>query len=83
MVLDYAERAQGRSNPLVTRAAPNVDDIALFAGTGIAPAGQILSISDRFVNLLPQDVEGLDIGSNWRLSDTSGEIFGSMSTPLS
>ena len=70
VVLDYAERVQGRSNPLVTRAQPNVDDIALFAGTGIAPAGQIVSISDRFVNLLPQDVEGLDLGFNWRLRDT-------------
>lgn len=70
VVLDYAERVQGRSNPLVTRAPVNADDIALFAGTGIAPAGQIISISDRFVNLLPQDVEGLDIGFNWRLRGT-------------
>ena len=70
VVTDYAERVQGRSNPLVTRAAPNVDDIALFTGTGIAPVGQIISISDRFVNLLPQDVEGLDIGFNWRLRNT-------------
>jgi outer membrane receptor protein involved in Fe transport len=75
VVLDYAERVQGRSNPLVTRAAPNVDDIALFAGTGIAPAGQIISISDRFVNLLPQDVEGFDIGFNWRLRDTPWGSF--------
>lgn len=70
VVLDYAERVQGRSNPLVTRAPVNADDIALFAGTGIAAVGQILSISDRFVNLLPQDVEGVDIGFNWRLRDT-------------
>ncbi len=70
VVQDYADRVQGGSNPLVVRAAPNVDDIALFAGTGIAPVGQIISISDRFVNLLPQDVEGLDIGFNWRLRDT-------------
>ncbi len=70
VVLDYAERVQGRSNPLVTRAPVNADDIALFAGTGIAPAGVIISISDRFVNLLPQDVEGLDIGFNWRLRNT-------------
>ena len=70
VILDYAERVQGRSNPLVTRAAPNADDIALFAGTGIAPVGVITSISDRFVNLLPQDVEGLDIGFNWRLRNT-------------
>ena len=75
MVLDYAERVQGRSNPLVTRAAPNADDIAVFAGTGITPAGVITSISDRFVNLLPQDVEGLDIGFNWRLRNTPWGSF--------
>ena len=70
VVLDYAERVQGRSNPLVTRAAVNADDIALFAGTGITPVGVITSISDRFVNLLPQDVEGMDLGLNWRLRNT-------------
>jgi outer membrane receptor protein involved in Fe transport len=70
VVLDYAERVGGRSNPLVTRAPVNADDIALFAGTGITPVGVITSISDRFVNLLPQDVEGMDIGFNWRLRNT-------------
>jgi outer membrane receptor protein involved in Fe transport len=55
---------------LVTRAAVNADDIALFAGTGITPVGVITSISDRFVNLLPQDVEGMDFGLIWRLRDT-------------
>ncbi len=70
VVQDYLDRVQGGSNPLVTRAAPNADDIALFAGTGIAPAGVIVSISDRFVNLLPQDVEGMDLGLIWRLRDT-------------
>jgi outer membrane receptor protein involved in Fe transport len=70
VIQDYLDRVQGRSNPLVTRAAPNADDIALFAGTGIDPVGVIVSISDRFVNLLPQDVEGLDLGLIWRLRDT-------------
>ncbi len=70
VVQDYLDRVQGGSNPLVIRAAPNADDIALFAGTGIAPAGAIISISDRFVNLLPQDVEGMDLGLIWRLRDT-------------
>jgi hypothetical protein len=54
----------------VTRAAANADDIALFVGTGITPVGVITSISDRFVNLLPQDVEGMDLGLIWRLRDT-------------
>lgn len=70
VIQDYLDRVQGGSNPLVTRAAVNADDIALFAGTGIAPVGVITSISDRFVNLLPQDVEGMDFGLIWRLRDT-------------
>ncbi|MDP3406218.1 MAG: TonB-dependent receptor [Brevundimonas sp.] len=70
VVQDYLDRVQGGANPLVTRAAPNADDIALFAGTGIAPVGVITSISDRFVNLLPQDVEGMDLGLIWRLRGT-------------
>lgn len=70
VVQDYLDRVQGGSNPLVTRAAVNADDIALFAGTGITPVGVITSISDRFVNLLPQDVEGMDFGLIWSLRDT-------------
>lgn len=70
VVQDYLDRVQGGSNPLVTRAPVNADDIALFAGTGITPVGVITSISDRFVNLLPQDVEGMDFGLIWRLRDT-------------
>ncbi|HEX7694679.1 MAG TPA: TonB-dependent receptor, partial [Sphingomonas sp.] len=44
LVLDYLLRQQGSSNPNVVRAAPNADDVAFFAGTGIDPAGQVLSI---------------------------------------
>jgi outer membrane receptor protein involved in Fe transport len=70
VVQDYLDRLQGSSNPNVARAAPNADDIAFFAGTGIAPVGQLLNVSDRFVNLLPQDVQGIDFGAHWRLRDT-------------
>lgn len=70
VVQDYLNRVTGSTNSLVTRAAPNADDIAMFAGTGIAPVGQIISVSDRFVNLLPQDVQGIDFGIVWRLRHT-------------
>jgi iron complex outermembrane receptor protein len=70
VVQDYLDRVNGGSNPLVVRAAPNADDIAAFAGTGLAPVGQIISVSDRFVNLLPQDVQGIDFGIVWRLRNT-------------
>ena len=75
VVQDYLDRLGGKSNPLVTRAAPNADGIALFAGTGITPVGQIISVSDRFVNLLPQEVEGLDLGVRWRLKTKTAGSF--------
>jgi iron complex outermembrane receptor protein len=51
----------------VIRAAPTADDVAFFAGTGLAPVGQILEIRDQFKNLQPQTVSGVDIGLNWCL----------------
>lgn len=70
VVQDYLARLTGSSNPNVVRAAPNVDDIAFFNGTGIAPVGAIQFVSDGFVNLLPQDVQGVDFAVHWRLRDT-------------
>lgn len=79
LVQDYLARLTGSTNANVVRAAPNVDDNAFFAGTGLTPVGAIQSVSDGFVNLLPQNVEGLDIGANWRLRDTE---FGSFSVQI-
>ncbi|TPW05030.1 MAG: TonB-dependent receptor [bacterium] len=70
VVQDYLARLNGSSNPNVVRAAPNVDDIAFFTGTGITPVGAIQFVNDGFVNLLPQDVQGVDYAVHWRLSDT-------------
>lgn len=70
LVLDYLLRQQGSSNPNVVRAAPNADDAAFFAGTGIDPAGQVLAVNDQFVNLLPQTVRGLDLAFLYSLHHT-------------
>ena len=70
MILDYVNRVQGGTNALVNREAPSAEDIALFAGTGIAPVGRALSVNDRFINLQPQKVEGVDIGALWSLRRT-------------
>ncbi|RZJ01360.1 MAG: TonB-dependent receptor [Brevundimonas sp.] len=75
LALEYLNRVQGGNNPNVVRSAPNADDIALFAGTGLAPAGTAISISDRFVNLLPQTVEGLDLGFAWSKRRTAWGTF--------
>jgi iron complex outermembrane recepter protein len=70
LVLDYLLRLQGSSNPNVIRAAPTADDTPVFAGTGLTPAGAVLQIRDQFVNLLPQTVQGLDLGLIWNLRRT-------------
>lgn len=61
LVLDYLLRLQGSSNPNVVRAAPTADDAPIFAGTGLAPAGDVTQINDQFTNLLPQTVQGVDL----------------------
>lgn len=71
IALDYLLRLQGSSNPNVVRDAANADDIAAFAGTGIAPVGSILTVRDQFINLLPQTVRGLDFAVYWRSPKTS------------
>jgi outer membrane receptor protein involved in Fe transport len=71
VVQDYFDRANGSSFAKIIRAPVTADDTTLFAGTGIAPAGVILQIKDQFINLLPQTVEGIDFGVDWRLRGTA------------
>ncbi|MGV9010505.1 TonB-dependent receptor plug domain-containing protein [Brevundimonas sp.] len=75
LTLDYLNRIQGGSNPNVVRAAPDADDVALFDGSGLAPVGEVISINDRFVNLLPQTVEGIDFGFSWAKRRTEWGTF--------
>jgi iron complex outermembrane receptor protein len=69
LINDYLLRAKGSSDPNVIRAAPTADDTTLFAGTGLAPAGRVLFVRDKYVNLLPQEAAGFDLGLTWRLPD--------------
>lgn len=75
LINDYLLRVQGSSDPNVIRAAPTADDIALFEGTGLAPAGRVLYVKDQYVNLLPQEVAGVDLSLNWRLPDFGAGRF--------
>ena len=70
LIVDYLDRLQGTTNPNVVRAAPTPEDAALFAGTGLAPAGQVLYVNDQYRNLLPQTSSGIDMGLNWQLRNT-------------
>ena len=75
LTLDYLNRVQTSSNPNVVRAAPDADDVTLFAGSGLAPVGDVVSINDRFINLLPQNVEGIDFGFSWSKRRTAWGSF--------
>ena len=76
IALDYLARLNGSTNPNVTRAPANADDIAFFAGSGLTPAGQILAIDDVYVNLQPQTVRGLDFALVWGLKNAAIGDFG-------
>jgi len=75
LILDYLLRQSGSSNPNVVRADPTADDIAAFKDTGLTPAGQVLYVNDKYTNLQPQDVEGLDLGLMYSLkTDRLGDF---------
>ncbi len=75
LTLDYLNRVEGAANPNVVRAAPDADDVTLFAGSGLAPVGDVVSVNDRFINLLPQTVEGVDFGFSWSKRRTAWGSF--------
>ncbi len=69
LINDYLLRVGGQTDPNVVRADPTADDIALFQGSGLAPAGRVLFVRDQYRNLQPQTVSGWDFGFNWRVRD--------------
>lgn len=75
IALDYLRRVEGGTNPEVIRAAPTAEDIAAFAGTGLDPVGEIISVDDSYQNLLPRTIEGLDVVIYYALEDTAWGDF--------
>lgn len=69
IALDLLRRLGGSSNPNVLRAAPTADDIALFTGTGLAPAGRIVSVLDPYLNLDSRVSKGWDFGLFYKVPD--------------
>jgi len=76
LILDYYDRLRGTTNPNVHRAAPTPDQIAAFAGTGLTPAGSVLYVDDQYVNQLPQQASGVDVGFIYRLNTSDFGDFG-------
>lgn len=73
--LDYLARVQGASTASVVRAPVTADDTALFAGTGIAPAGIPQFANTQYQNLQPLEIEGIDFSFNYASPLTSAGRF--------
>ncbi|MXO96304.1 TonB-dependent receptor [Erythrobacter aquimaris] len=62
IALDLLRRLNGSTNPNVIREDPTTDDIALFTGTSLAPAGAIIQVLDPYLNLDSRISKGWDFG---------------------
>ncbi len=71
----YLRVVEGSSNPNVVRAQATAEDIALFAGTGLEPAGVVTNVYNRYQNRSPLTASGMDYNFNWRLPDTAWGRF--------
>lgn len=69
IALDLLRRLNGSTNPNVIRAAPTQDDIDLFTGTSLAPAGEIIQVLDPYLNLDSRVSKGWDFGMFYRVPD--------------
>lgn len=69
LYLDLVERLQGRSNPNVVRADPDADQLDLYAGTGILPAGDVIEILNPYRNLDSRVSKGFDFGLFYTVPD--------------
>ncbi|MCS4229824.1 TonB-dependent receptor-like protein [Stenotrophomonas maltophilia] len=71
----YLRVVEGSSNPNVVRAAVTAEDAALFAGSGLAPAGVVTHIYNRYQNRRPLTASGVDYNFTWRLRETAWGNF--------
>ena len=69
ITLDLLRRLQGSSNPNVIREDPTAEDIALFAGTGLDPVGEVIQVIDPYLNLDSRVSKGWDFGLFYRVPE--------------
>ncbi len=69
IALDLLLRLNGSNNPNVIRAAPTPEQIALFTGTNLAPAGEIIRVLDPYLNLDSRVSKGWDFGLAYQVPD--------------
>ena len=69
LYLDLFERLNGRTNPNVVREDPDASQLALYAGTGIVPAGDVIQILNPYRNLDSRTSKGWDFGMFYTIPD--------------
>ena len=69
IALDLLLRQNGSSNPNVIRAAPTQEQIDLYAGTSLAPAGDIIRVLDPYLNLDSRVSKGWDFGLSYNVPE--------------
>ena len=69
IALDLLLRLNGSSNPNVIRATPTPEQTALFAGTRLAAAGEIIRVLDPYLNLDSRVSKGWDFGFAYNVPD--------------
>jgi len=69
IALDLLLRLSGGANPNVIRAAPTQEQIDLYAGTGLAAAGDIIRVLDPYLNLDSRVSKGWDFGLAYNVPD--------------
>jgi hypothetical protein len=76
LIVDAYERiVNGERFAAVERAEPTPTEIAEFAGTGLDPVGEVRFVDDRYQNLAPVTVEGIDLSASWHLRATRAGSF--------
>ncbi|OYX39890.1 MAG: TonB-dependent receptor [Sphingomonas sp. 32-62-10] len=75
IALDLVRRLNGSTNPNVIRAAPTAEDIALFTGTRLMPAGAIIRVLDPYLNLDSRVSMGWDFGMFYKVPDFGAGKF--------
>lgn len=74
LLLDLVLRSQGSFNPNVVRDAPDADQIALYDGTGLNPAGDLIQILNPYRNLDTRTSEGLDFSVMYEFGTSFGDF---------
>jgi len=74
LALDLLLRLNGESNPNVVRETPDDEQLDLYAGTGILPAGDIVQVLNPYTNLDRRRSEGADFSVMYEFPTSFGDF---------